>query len=75
LNPRSRNKATKSQKNTLLKKVDKTSKCITITENNKGKIKMKTSNIFLPFWNLMAAIFVWFLFLEGLKKVGLIKSK
>lgn len=36
---------------------------------------MKTSNIFLPFWNLMAAIFVWFLFLEGLKKVGLIKSK
>lgn len=37
--------------------------------------KMKTSGIFLPFWNLFAAIFVYYLFMEGLKKCGLIKSK
>jgi len=36
---------------------------------------MKTSTIFLPFWKLFAAIFVWYLFLEGLKKLGLVKSK
>lgn len=34
-----------------------------------------TTTIFLPFWNLFAAIFAWYLFLEGLKKLGLIKSK
>jgi hypothetical protein len=36
---------------------------------------MKTSNIFLPFWQFMGAVFAWYLFLEGLKKCGLIKSK
>lgn len=36
---------------------------------------MKVSNVFLPFWNLFAAVFVWYLFLEGLKKLGLVKSK
>ena len=36
---------------------------------------MKTSAIFLPFWELMTAIFVWELFVEGLKYLGLVKSK
>ena len=36
---------------------------------------MKASNVFLPFWNLFAAIFVYYLFIEGLKKLGLVKSK
>ena len=36
---------------------------------------MTQTNIFLPFWKLFAAIFAWYLFLEGLKKLGLIKSK
>ena len=36
---------------------------------------MKTTGIFLPFWNLMAWIFVYYLFLEGLKKLGLVKTK
>jgi hypothetical protein len=36
---------------------------------------MKTSNIFLPFWKFMAAVFVYYLFLEGLKKLGLVKTK
>ena len=47
----------------------------------KKDAKMKTTttatvaqNVFLPFWTLMASIFVWFLFLEGLKKLGLIKE-
>ena len=31
--------------------------------------------MFLPFWKLMGVIFVWFLFLEGLKQLGLIKTK
>lgn len=30
---------------------------------------------FLPLWNIFAAIFVYYLFLEALKKSGLIKSK
>ena len=36
---------------------------------------MNASNIFLPFWNLFAAIFVFYLFQEALKKLGLVKSK
>ena len=39
---------------------------------------MKTttaSNLFLPFWKLLGLYFVWCLFLEGLKSMGLIKSK
>ena len=36
---------------------------------------MKTSGIFLPFWQLFAYIFVWYLFMEGMKKLGLVKSK
>jgi len=36
---------------------------------------MKTSGIFLPFWSLIGAIFAYYLFLEGLKKLGLVKSK
>jgi hypothetical protein len=43
--------------------------CIT-----KGK-KMKTNGIFLPFWKLMGAIFVYYLFIEGLKKLGLVQGK
>ena len=35
---------------------------------------MKTSGVFLPFWNLFAAIFVYYLFIEGLKKLGLVKE-
>ena len=35
---------------------------------------MITSGIFLPFWSLFAAIFVYYLFLEGLKKLGIIKD-
>ncbi len=31
--------------------------------------------MFLPFWNLFVAVFVYYLVLEGLKKLGLIKSK
>lgn len=33
------------------------------------------SGIFLPFWNFMACVFVWYLFVEGLKALGLVKSK
>ena len=36
---------------------------------------MKMSNVFLPFWQLLCAIFVWYLFLEGFKAIGLIKTK
>ena len=36
---------------------------------------MKTSGVFLPFWSLLGALFAYNLFLEGLKKLGLIKSK
>ena len=36
---------------------------------------MKTSGVFLPFWQLFAAVFTWFLFVEALKKAGLVKSK
>lgn len=34
-----------------------------------------TSHLFLPLWQFFAAIFVYYLMLEALKKVGLIKSK
>jgi hypothetical protein len=36
---------------------------------------MTTSNIFLPFWKFMAAVFVWYLFLECLEKLGLAPAK
>jgi len=36
---------------------------------------MKASQVFLPFWDLFVAIFVYYLFIEGLKKLGLVKSK
>jgi hypothetical protein len=36
---------------------------------------MKTTGVFLPFWQLLGAIFAWYLFVEGLKKLGLVKSK
>lgn len=46
------------------------------TKSIKPKEKqMKTSGIFLPFWQLFAAIFTYYLFIEGLKKLGLVKSK
>ena len=71
----SRNKAKKIIKKTPYKNIDKTSNgAILDTINHKGK-KMKPQNVFLPFWKLFAAIFVWYLFLEGLKKLGLVKSK
>jgi len=31
--------------------------------------------MFLPFYRLFVAIFVYYLMLEGMKKMGLIKSK
>jgi len=31
--------------------------------------------MFLPFWNLLAALFVYHLMLLALEKMGLIKSK
>ena len=36
---------------------------------------MDTKNIFLPFWKFMGWLCVYYLFLELLKKVGLVKSK
>lgn len=31
--------------------------------------------MFLAFWNLFAALFIYYLAIEGLKKLGLINSK
>ncbi len=31
--------------------------------------------MFLPFWKMFEVIFIYHLMLEGLKKVGLVKSK
>lgn len=31
--------------------------------------------MFLPLWRLFAALFIYYLFLEAMKKFGLIKSK
>ena len=31
--------------------------------------------MFLPLWRLFTALFIYYMMLEGLKKVGLIKSK
>ena len=36
---------------------------------------MKASDVFLPFWGLIGALFAYNLFLEGLKRLGFIKSK
>ena len=36
---------------------------------------MKTSGIFLPFWQFFAVVFMWNFFVEGLKKLGLVKTK
>jgi len=33
------------------------------------------TKLFLPLWQLFAAVFVYYLMLEGLKKLGLVKSK
>jgi len=33
-----------------------------------------TKKLFLPLWQFFAAIFVYYLFLEALKKLGLIKD-
>ena len=35
----------------------------------------QVEHLFLPLWQFLAAVFVYYLFLEGLKKLGLIKSK
>ena len=35
---------------------------------------MPATNIFLPFWKFIGAVFTWYLFVEGLKKLGLIKE-
>ncbi len=40
-----------------------------------AKNKNKGADMFLPFYRLITAIFVYYLFLEGLKKMGLVKSK
>lgn|GEM_PF-1000726 len=34
-----------------------------------------TEKVFLPFWNLFVVIFMYHILLEGLKKLGLVKSK
>ena len=34
-----------------------------------------TSKLFLPLWQLFAAVFVYYLMMEALKKLGLVKSK
>ena len=31
--------------------------------------------MFLPFWKLFVYLFIYYMFIEGLKQVGLIKSK
>ncbi len=36
---------------------------------------MNSSTVFLPFWKFIGFIFVWNLFVEGLKQLGLVKSK
>lgn len=36
---------------------------------------MSKTSYFLPFWNLFAALFAFYLILEGMKKLGLVKSK
>ena len=36
---------------------------------------MQTSKIFLPFWKFMGLIFVYYILIELLKDIGLIKSK
>ena len=33
-----------------------------------------TNSLFLPLWQFFAAVFVYYLMLEGLQKLGLIKS-
>ena len=34
-----------------------------------------SDKLFLPFWNLFVAIFLFHMIQEGLKKLGLVKSK
>ena len=34
-----------------------------------------SDKLFLPFWKFVQAMFVYYLILEGLQKMGLIKSK
>jgi hypothetical protein len=34
-----------------------------------------TSKLFLPLWQLFAAVFVYYLMMEALKKLGLVKTK
>jgi hypothetical protein len=36
---------------------------------------MKSSCVFLPFWKFMGLVFTWYLFLEGLERLGLISQK
>ena len=31
--------------------------------------------VFLPFWNIFTAVLVYYLFMEGLKTLGIVKSK
>ena len=33
---------------------------------------MKTTGVFLPFWQFIGAIFVYYLFIEALNKLGLL---
>ncbi len=34
-----------------------------------------SEKIFLPFWQLFVALFIWNLMVEAMKKLGLVKSK
>jgi len=34
-----------------------------------------TNSLFLPLWQFFAAVFIYYLMLEGLKQLGLVKSK
>ena len=50
-----------------------------ITQPHKKQTKISrkkmSDKLFLPFWNLFVAIFLFHMIQEGLKKLGLVKSK
>ena len=55
--------------------IDKIKKCIIMICVRQKDKTMAAKNVFLPFWKFMGIIFVWFLFIEALKGMGLIKTK
>jgi len=59
----------------LLLTLDKMSLCARIKIYKPRETKMKTSGVFLPFWQFFAAVFMWYLFVDTLQKMGLVKTK